>query len=309
MMSSKVKGYLLAAFSAVTYGSIPLFAVPLKQTDLSFDTVLVYRFLFSSVLFGLYLIYKRTGFRVSKKEFGVLVMLGLTYALSSHFLFIGYDYMPAGVASTILFMYPVFVALIMGIFFREKISWIMWTAILLAFAGVYELNNSGEGGSLNPVGLGVVLLSALAYALYIVIVNKSAAGGMPGTKVSFYSMVVCTLFFLVRSFMNGTFQLIPTVGAGINLTLFALVPTVLSLLSMVYAVKLIGSTPTAVMGSMEPVVAVAISVALFNEPLTGNLITGIVMIVAAVAVTVMSGPIMSFFKKAVNIIRPYGNSR
>lgn len=287
-MNSKTKGYALACISAITYGTIPLFAIPLKQTGFSFDTALFYRFFFSAILLGLYLAAKKISFRVTGKELGILIILGLLYGLSSHFLFLGYDYMPAGVASTILFMYPVFVALIMGIFFKEKVSWVMWAAIALALLGVCVLN-SGEGeGGMNFTGLVVVLLSALAYALYMVTVNKSSVSEMPGTKVSFYSMVFCALFFLFRASSRDSFEAITSVDLGMNLLLFALITTVLSLMALVFAIKLIGSTPTAVMGSLEPVVAVVISVAIFHEPLTSNLVMGIILIIGAVAMTVLS---------------------
>ena len=79
-----------------------------------------------------------------------------------------------------------------------------------------------------------------------------------------------------------------TFDTGINILLFALVSTVISLITLVNAIKLIGSTPTAVMGSLEPVVAVVISVAVFNEPLTGRLVTGILLIIGAVTLTILS---------------------
>ena len=94
----------LACISAVTYGTIPLFALPIKHAGYSFDTALFYRFLFSAILIGVYLFAKKSAMRVSGKELGTLAVLGVMYSLSAHFLFVGYDYMSAGVASTILFL-------------------------------------------------------------------------------------------------------------------------------------------------------------------------------------------------------------
>ena len=133
-----------------------------------------------------------------------------------------------------------------------------------------------------------VLLSALAYALYMIIVNKSSVRKMEGTKVTFYSMLFCAAFFLLRALSRDSFTPAMTFGTGINILLFALVSTVISLITLVNAIKLIGSTPTAVMGSLEPVVAVVISVAVFNEPLTGRLVTGILLIIGAVTLTILS---------------------
>jgi drug/metabolite transporter (DMT)-like permease len=297
MGNTKTKGYILAVVSAVTYGAIPLFAIPIKRTGFSFDSALFYRFLIGAAVVGACLAVGRESFRVSLREFGALLLLGLSYALSAHFLFLGYDYMHAGVASTVLFIYPVFVALIMAVFFREKVSWTMWLAIAVAFLGVLTLNGTGDGEGFSLKGLVVVLLSALAYALYMVIVNKSAAGGMPGLKVSFYSMIFCSLFFFAGTFLHGGPESVAEPETALYIVLFSLIATVLSLVTLVYAVKLIGSTPTAVMGSLEPMTAVAISAGIFHEPLTGSLVAGMVLIVAAVVVTIFADPITRYFRK------------
>lgn len=301
----KIKGYLLACLSAVSYGMIPLFAIPLKETDFSFDVVLFYRFLFGALMIGIYLAIKRVGFGIKFKELGALIFLGVMYALSSHFLFLGYDYMSASVASTILFVYPVFVALIMGLFFREKLSWVMWIAMVLALFGVYVLSTNNGDFTLTPKGLVIVLLSALTYAVYIVVVNKSSVSKISGAKVTFYSMIVCSAFFLVKALIAGELEPIPSVGTGCQLVLFSFTTTVLSLLAMVAAIKFIGSTSTAVLGSMEPVVAVSISIALFHEPLTRNLVMGIALIVVAVTFTVLADKIM----RAANQLPVIGGKR
>lgn len=56
------------------------------------------------------------------KEWFIMIILGLLYALSSEFLFLGYDYLTPGIASTLLFVYPVIVALIMLVFFKERMT-------------------------------------------------------------------------------------------------------------------------------------------------------------------------------------------
>ncbi len=293
----KAKGYFLAALSAITYGMIPLFAIPLKQMDLPFDTVLFYRFLLSAGLIGLFLLWRKVDLRMRFKEAVLLALLGFTYFLSSECLFLGYDYMSAGVASTILFLYPVLVALIMGLGFRERINGIVWGAIVLAFLGVWALNGGGGSARIPLVGFGIVFLSALTYALYMVIVNKSRLRGMQGMKVSFYSMAWCAFFFFGKSVLSGNFLFRFSAEVGVNLVLFALITTVVSMIALVYAIKIISSTPTAIMGSMEPLVAVAISVLLFQEPFTAGLAVGILLILVAVVLTVLSDRLIEKFVK------------
>jgi len=294
-MSDTLKGYLFALVSALTYGMIPLFMIPLKKLDFfSVDTALFYRFLIAGILILGYLFYQKESVKINLKEGIVLSILGLFYALSAEFLFIAYDFLSPGIASTIFFIYPIMVALILGIFFKEKITLATTISLVIVVVGVAVLsikpknNDDKDNFGINSIyiGLFVSLLGALMYALYMIIVNKTKIKAS-GVKVSFYSMVFASLFFLVKTLVLGNSVAIPSLEIGTHLTLFALITTALSVVSLVYAIKFIGSTPTAIMGAVEPVVAVMISVGLFDETLTFSLIAGVIIIISGVLIDVV----------------------
>ena len=295
-MSDTLKGYLFALVSALTYGMIPLFMIPLKKLDsFSVDTALFYRFLIAAILILGYLVfYQKESVKINLKEGIVLSILGLFYALSAEFLFIAYDFLSPGIASTIFFIYPIMVALILGIFFKEKITLATTISLIVVVVGVAVLsikpknNDDKDNFGINSIyiGLFVSLLGALMYALYMIIVNKTKIKAS-GVKVSFYSMVFASLFFLVKTLVLGNSVAIPSLEIGTHLTLFALITTALSVVSLVYAIKFIGSTPTAIMGAVEPVVAVMISVGLFDETLTFSLIAGVIIIISGVLIDVV----------------------
>ena len=282
-MSDTLKGYLFALISALTYGMIPLFMIPLKKLDFfSVNTALFYRFLIAGILILGYLFYQKESVKINLKEGIVLSILGLFYALSAEFLFIAYDFLSPGIASTIFFIYPIMVALILGIFFKEKITLATTISLVIVVVGVGLLSIK-DNFEINYIGLFVSLLGALMYALYMIIVNKTKINAS-GVKVSFYSMVFASLFFLVKTLVLGNSVAIPSLEIGTHLTLFALITTALSVVSLVYAIKFIGSTPTAIMGAVEPVV---ISVGLFDETLTFSLIAGVIIIISGVLIDVV----------------------
>ena len=286
-MSDTLKGYLFALVSALTYGMIPLFMIPLKKMGFfSVDTALFYRFLITAILILGYLVfYQKESVKINLKEGIVLSILGLFYALSAEFLFIAYDFLSPGIASTIFFIYPIMVALILGIFFKEKITLATTISLVIVVVGVGLLSIK-DNFEINYIGLFVSLLGALMYALYMIIVNKTKIKAS-GVKVSFYSMVFASLFFLVKTLVLGNSATIPSLEIGTHLALFSLITTALSVVSLVYAIKFIGSTPTAIMGAVEPVVAVMISVGLFGEALTFSLIAGVIIIISGVLIDVV----------------------
>ncbi|EJL67472.1 DMT family transporter [Chryseobacterium populi] len=284
----KFKGYALGIISSVSYGLIPIFILPVKQAHFSLDITLFYRFLFSALMIGGYLLYSKENLAINKKEGLILATLGMCYALSSEFLFLGYDYLTAGIASTVLFIYPVIVALIMFFFYREKLTKLSVVSLLLAFAGVIVLCLKGKGLEINYTGLGIVMLSSLFYALYIIIVNQSKIK-VSGFKLSFYSMLFTSVFFMIKAFIGKESFEIPSITVFFNFAIFAFLTTVISTLCLVYAIKNIGSTPAAILGALEPVVAVMVSVLIFHEKFTFNLLIGISLILFGVILNVLAG--------------------
>ena len=150
-------------------------------------------------------------------------------------------------------------------------------------AGIALLYRGGDGVALSTVGLALVFASSISYAVYMVMANRINLQ-MGSVKMTFYAICFCLVFLLLYSVTLGS-GLPPVLteatswGWGFML---GLVPTVLSLIFMVKAVKSIGSTPTAILGALEPVTAVSIGVLVFGEILTSRLIAGIILILGSV---------------------------
>lgn len=276
----KFKGYVLALVSAVSYGLIPLFILPVKALNFPLDTTLFYRFLISALFLLAFLIYRKESLKVNRSEFFILLVLGLLYGLSSDFLFWGYHLLTPGIASTVLFVYPIFVALLLALFFKEKITRFTFISLLITFSGILVLSTNGTDLKINFPGLLVCILCALFYAVYMVIVNKSGLK-VSGMKITFYSLLFSAIYYLVKIVL-GHESLTASTGLILHMSLFALVTTVFSITALIYAIRYIGSTPTAILGALEPVVAVLISVYCFGEVLTWNLSLGAVLILAGV---------------------------
>lgn len=260
----------------------PLGALHLYAQNYSPETVLFYRFFTAAILLLVVILAKGSHFKISFREFGALVAFGFLFAVSSLTYYASFKYMDAGLASTLLFLYPLEVSVMMAIFFKEKIK--LWTVVSIAvsMSGVALLYRGGDGVPLSTAGLALVFASSLSYAIYMVMANRINLQ-MGAVKMTFYAICFCLVFLLLYSVTLGSglpplFTQSNSWGWGFML---GLVPTVLSLIFMVKAVKIIGSTPTAILGALEPVTAVAIGVLVFGEILTGRLIAGIVLILGS----------------------------
>ena len=285
-MNSKTKGFIYGAIAAASYGMNPLFTLPLYAAGMSVDTVLFYRYFFAVIVLGILMKMQHQSFALRKADILPLVIMGLLFSFSSSLLFMSYNYMDAGIASTILFVYPVLVAIIMAVVFKEKVSPITMFSIALAFVGISMLCKSPGGQTLSLVGITFVFLSSLSYAIYIVGVNRSSLKDMPIAKLTFYVLLFGLSVYVVRLQFCTELQVIPTPMLWINAVSLAVFPTVISLVTMTKAIHYIGSTPTAILGALEPVTALFFGVLVFGEQLTPRIILGILMVITAVTLII-----------------------
>ncbi len=332
---SKAKGFFFGILAAVSYGVNPLGAKYLYEEGLNVESVLFYRYGLAALIIGGIMLGKiiagrgiagskaaSTGsvtggietFKVSKGELSTLTALGLLFVISSLTLYCSFLYMDSGVACSLLFVYPVMTAVLMAMLYGEKITKATAAAIVLSLIGVLLLYKGDGETVLSTVGVLLVMVSALSYALYIIVANRASAPeselgashnrfskylphratihrlDMSAMKLSFYVLIVCAMSMILFSFTSPERQIMPLVTGrewGYSLML-AIVPTVLSLVSMGIAVRIIGSTPTAIMGALEPLTAVVIGLTVFNEALTINLAAGILLILTAVITIILS---------------------
>ena len=288
MKKNKTVGILCAILSAVCYGTNPFGALPLYEEGVNTATVLAHRFGLAVVLLSVVMLIKGISFRVTRHEFKVLFSLGILFAASSITYYQSFHFMDAGIASTILFVYPVMVAVIMALFYKERVTGMTVVAIVLSLIGIGLLYKGETGASLSAVGIVLCVLSSLAYAIYIVVVNQSSIK-MSSFKVTFYAMLVCEITLILYSFTSPELYLhaLPSARAWSFAVWLSVVPTILSLVFMTVAVNHVGATPTAILGALEPLTAVTIGVVVFGEMLTPRLIVGILFILFAVMLVVL----------------------
>lgn len=280
-------GYPAGIITGITYGLNPLFGMPLMNNGAAIESILFFRYAFAVVILGAFLWLTKQSFKITAKQTGVLLILGLLYTSSSICLFEAYNYIASGLATTLIFLYPVLVAIIM-VFLRVVPSWPVWLAIAATFGGVLVMTQGSGGEAIDPIGVMLSLGSALVYALFIVIINRSKAiAEISNTLLTFSTLTVGAMVFLCMILLSDT-----TITAGIeggsawlNLVGLALLPTIVSTATLAIATRNIGATKASVLGVFEPITAILVGTLMFGEPLTTNIVVGIC--IAIVAVTFM----------------------
>ncbi|MBR5788445.1 MAG: EamA family transporter [Muribaculaceae bacterium] len=284
LSKNSIVGYSAGIITGITYGLNPLFGIPLMNDGASIDSILFFRYGFSVVLLAAFLILSRQSFKVTPKQLGILLILGLLYTSSSICLFESYKYIASGLATTLIFLYPVFVALIMVVL-RVYPTWQVWLAILATFVGVLILAQSDNTQTIDPIGVLLALGSGLSYAIFIVIVNSSRIiRPISSTMLTFYSLSVGMVIFYINTLLspNDLTTGINGSSAWLCLVGLAILPTIISTATLALSTRKIGATKASVLGVFEPITAIMVGTIAFNEPITTNIIVGISISIAAI---------------------------
>ncbi len=271
----------------------PLFGLPLYQRGLSTSSILFYRFSFALVLLGLIMVLRKLPFKMERKQLPLMICGGILLALSCLFLFLSFHHIDGGIAATILFVYPVMVCAIMFLFFHVRQSPATLAGMGSAIGGIALLSLGKGVENFNCLGLVFVLLSALTYAVYMVMVKVSSLKDLKAETLTFYAMLFGLPVFLLALRGGSDLQKLPdlfSLGCALELALF---PSLCSFLFMAIAIKYIGPTKTAILGALEPVTALLIGRVVFGENMSWQQIIAVFVILGSVTIVVTSKPPVS----------------
>ena len=284
-----VKGVFYAVVSSATFGLIPLFSIPLLEGGLSSQSILCYRFLFATLLMVGVVLVTNKSIKLNLKQLLVISVLSILYALTAILLINSYKVMPSGIATTIHFLYPLLVTLLMSWFFGERATKLTYLAIVISIGGVMLLAWGKHNGGDFHKGVALAVTTVITYAIYIVGVMKSSARKIDPVVLTLYVLAIGTILFFVYAFATTGIEPVRSFVAWRDILMLALVCTLLSDFTLVLAIKYIGSTMTSILGSMEPLTAVIIGVLYFDEHFDVASVAGVILIISAVIMVIVQG--------------------
>lgn len=281
-------GYLAGIISGITYGMNPLFGVPVINKGLDVNSLLFYRYGVATLLMLAYMLLAKRQIRISGKHLGLMTILGVLFTGCSITLFEAYKYIPSGIATSILYVYPIMVALIM-MFFRQFPTWQTWVSIFAGVAGAVLLSLKGGGGFIDWRGIALVVASGLCYTLFIVIVNQSKAiKALSNLTLTFYCFLIGSVMLFALSGFGVRLNPVPDTVSWLNVLGLAVLPTAVATITLAAATKAVGATKTSVLGILEPLTAIVIGTLVFHEAFTLNVAIGVALILFAILFMILT---------------------
>jgi drug/metabolite transporter (DMT)-like permease len=287
-MDKKTLGFIAVIISAIIFGSMPLLAKTIYSNGGNAICLIFYRFFIALPV--LYLFVKKNkedDIKINKKELKDLILVSVFgYSSTAILLFMSYNFISSGMATTLHFTYPIFVVLGGIIFYKDRPSILKILCVVFCTAGVILFSNNGGGSSL--LGISLAFLSGITYCFYMLFLEKGELKSMSPFKLTFYLCAVSAIITLIYSLITGNFTTNITLLGWILTIILSLSVSVGAVTLFQYGIKHIGSQNTAIFSTFEPITSVIIGILVFEEIFDIKTLIGSILIIAAVIITAIS---------------------
>ncbi len=285
-MEDRRKGFLAVIFAGIIFGCMPLLAKNIYANGGNPPNLVFWRFFISVPILYLILRTNDISIKLSKEELRKLLLVGsIGSAGTAVLLFLSYNYISTGVATTIHFMYPVFVILESIIFFHEKMDPIKILCVVLCTMGILLLY--GGGSDMSPMGIGLALSSGLTYSFYVMYLDKSGLKSMNSLKLTFYICLVSSVVMFIFSVFTGKFTVKMSPMAWLLTSILSIIVSLGAVNLLNVGIRIIGPQNTAILGTFEPITSVIIGILIFGEQFSMKLFVGCVLILTSVILIAM----------------------
>lgn len=262
------KGYIYTALSAIIFGLMPLLTKIIIARGATSLTIPFFRVFYVTIVLFFVLKIKKIDLHLEKRDLLSVILTsifgsGITIIILNE----SYNYVDTGIATSLHFLYPLFVAILCCFFYGEKIKKKQIISLSFALVGIICFMSKGNG---SLFGYFLAIASGLTYAYYLVKMDKTGLVKMNALKLSFYLALFTTIeIFTMNLFMQDiVFKM--DVLSYVLLLVLALSSSFLATVLLQKGVLLLGSTRASFICLLEPVTSMIVGILWLNEALTFN---------------------------------------
>lgn len=259
----------------MSFGFVPLFTKVVMQEGLDVVAIGFFRFLGLGLFSLLMILVQKRPLSVDAKQFPAIVVDSFFQVVTMLLLSASYLFIPTGNATSLHFMYPVFVFLILYLYYKNRFSKMQWIALILCAIGIVcfiDFDNMN-----NWIGMGIAIASGLTYAIYMVILDKQGLAKIDPFVLSFIGCVLETIFLAILGQAMGSFQMTLNAIGIFSLVILAGLSVCGTLLLQV-GTRYIGSGMASLFCLFEPLTSLVCGWLILKDPLRWGSVLGCVLI-------------------------------
>lgn len=286
----KINGIIYALLSSAAFGIMPIFAKYAANNGSNTLSILSTRFLLSALILFVYFLFKKVNYKIDKNQLKALAVVSLCgFVPTASLLFFSYNYIPTGLATTLHFIYPAVVVAINRIFFKDPLTKNKLISLFLSMISIYLLVGF-KFENINIIGVVLALASGFTHSISIFGMNNSALKTLDNLVSVFYISIFAGITIFTATAITGNIALPINTYTVTSLIGISLISNIASILMLMMAIKIIGPSPSAILGTFEPIVSIIMGIILFKEAFTFSVFLGTVLILVSVVLLAKEKP-------------------
>ncbi len=282
---NKKLGIVCIVLSAILYGFAPVIVKLLLNAGQPSVMIVIYRNLFCVLITSVVAVFRKESLKTNKSEFVKFSRVSLSgQFIATLMLYSSYDYLPVGTATVLHFTYPLFAAIILFFLFKEKVSRIKTISLVVSTFGLCFFMGDGSESILQ--GSIIAVLSAAAYAVYMVYLDKDKLSLLPPYKVAFYISSIATIALIVYAIATSKFILIINLEVVLLSILLSLSTSFGAVILIQIGIKNTDAMSASLLSLFEPIFGIIFGVTLLSDKIPALQWVGSIVIIAALIITV-----------------------
>ncbi len=274
-------GIVFALITAIGLGAITTQAKIFYAGGGNAMTLMLIRFLLSTLAFGLLLVFKRRAFNIHRHQRLPVFMLGFIWSGSMICYLLSVESISVSLAVLVLYTYPLLVLVYSVLRHQVSASPALISIFCLAFIGLYLALSSGSV-KLDSTGLLYALLAGLG-AAYTFIRGARIAPQLNPLVMTFWINVVGLMIILPLVYTQFS---LPVASDGLIALAAATLFYLIAILSQFEALARLPATTAAFILNFEPVVSILLAALILQEHLAGLQWLGVALVVSVLFVTI-----------------------
>ena len=287
MQNRKLKGVLFSVLSAVLFGTSPILFKTIAAAGINTTTHVVVRSVITMLLAAVLAALNKQpillrGRMLADALLAFVAGQGLTAILLNS----SYAYLPAGMATSLHFVYPSVVMLVCVVLFRERVNAFKLAALALSIVAILLMTDRRSNG--QWIGLALAVASGVSYAFYILFLGRTSLKDLPMWTFAFWGSFGCVIAGTILGVSTHSLDLSGATVKGVSLLLI-MVPlqSVLAVRLFQLGVRYTGSTAASLLSTMEPVTSTILGILLLHEKTDIGKLFGCAAIVLSVVLVVL----------------------
>lgn len=277
------KGMFYTCASAILFGITPLLTTQIYALGANSLTVVFYRSVLVVFILALLCKIKKISFGIPLHVLAKIAIVALLGSgLTTILLFASYQHIDTGTATSLHFLYPVFVALLCRFVYHETLGKRKLFALSLALLGMLLFLGSAQGGSI--LGFAMAIASSLTYAFYMVFLEKSGLTKLEPFLLSFYIGIFIALETLGMHWIQPQIHFCLPPIAFLYLAALAIVSSFLAVIWLQKGILYLGSSTASLFCLFEPITSLLVGVLWMQESLHILKIAGSFLILIALII-------------------------